>query len=327
MIRTMNSCSRTSPMLIRYLSRCQVSSARCQSPWVSLAPLSMDMLSSSHRAALLHWNSAASREQHSRQRLLQLYQKRRGGVQPLRLQITQAAGCPMRGTHLNMITSQRMTCRMQRLSHQYPSRRLLLFCLSSKETLQHRLNSFLILLLQILTVTQRSHHLCQRRKTNTVSKFLFGFYFYLSLSLQLLCFWWPLSNGDPNVMLLLTWDWVSKTVTQWQRRGREVSVLWQAGSDSWSQEWSRPRGAALQSIFTTVVRPFYFSVYLSVNLWGTLPCRSSWFILLFYVHSFPPPPFCECFPVAEKNWVLSKSLEKGLLFCPKPSIARAVIWQ
>lgn len=178
MIQTMNSCSRTSPMLIRYLSRCQVSSAHCQSPWVSLAPLSMDMLSSSHRAALLHWNSAASREQHSQQRLLQLYQKRRGGAQPLRLQITQAAGCPMRGTLPNTITSRRMTCRMQRLSPQYPSRRLLLFCLSSKETLQHRLNSFLTLLLQILTVTQRSHHLYQRRKTNTVSKFLcLGFTF------------------------------------------------------------------------------------------------------------------------------------------------------
>ena len=178
MIQTMNSCSRTSPTLIRYLSRCQVYSARCQSPWVSLAPLSMDMLSSSRRAALLHWNSAASQEQRSQQRLLQLYQKRRGGVQPLRLQITQAAGRPMRGTRPNTITSRRMTCRMQRLSHQYPSRRLLLFCLSSKETLQHRLNSLLTLLLQILTVTQRSHHLCQRRKTNTVSKFLcFGFTF------------------------------------------------------------------------------------------------------------------------------------------------------
>lgn len=140
MTRTMNSCSRTSRMLIRYLSRCQVSSAPCQSPWASLAPLSMDILSSSHRAALLRWNFTASRELRSQQRLLQLYQKRRGGAQPLRLQITQAAGSRMKDTLHNMITSQRTTCRTQGLSHQYPSHHLLLFCPSSKETLQHPSN-------------------------------------------------------------------------------------------------------------------------------------------------------------------------------------------
>lgn len=169
-------------MLIRYLNRCQVSSAPCQSPWVSLAPLSMDTLSSSHRAALLHWNSAASQELCSQQRPLQLYQKRRGEAQPLRLQ-TQAAGSHMRDILPNMITSQRMICRTQGLSHQYPARHLLLFCPSNKETLQHQLSSLLILLLQILTVTKRSHHLCQRRKTNTVSKFLclgFAFTFLFS---------------------------------------------------------------------------------------------------------------------------------------------------
>lgn len=185
MIQTMNSCSRTSPTLIRYLSRGQVSSAHCQSPWVSLAPLSMDTLSSSRRAALLHWNSAASQEQHSQQRLLQLYQRRRGGVQPPRLWIAQAAGCPMRGTLPSTTTSPRMTCRTPWLSHQSPSHPLLLFCLSSKETLQHQWNSLLILLLQIRTVTQKSRHLCQRRKANTVSKFLcLGFTF----TLQFLCF-------------------------------------------------------------------------------------------------------------------------------------------
>lgn len=179
----MSSCSKTSPTLTRYLSRCLVSSAHCQSPWVSLAPLSTDTLSSSRRAALLRWNSAASREQRHQQRLLQLYQRRRGGAQPLRPRRTRAAGCPTRGTLPNTTTSRRMTCRTQRLSPQYLSRRLLLFCHSSKETLQHRSNSLLTLLLQILTVTQRSHHLCQRRRTNTVSKFLsFCFTFTLPCS-------------------------------------------------------------------------------------------------------------------------------------------------
>jgi len=171
-------------MLIRYLNRCQLPSAPCQSPWVSLAPLSTDMLSSSHREALLHWNYAASRDLCTQQRPLQLYQKRRGEAQPLKLQ-TQAAGSHTRDTLHNMITSQRTICRTQGLSHQYPARHLLLFCPSNKETLQHKLNSLLILLLQILTVTQRSHHLCQRRKTNTVSKILclgFTFTFLFSSS-------------------------------------------------------------------------------------------------------------------------------------------------
>lgn len=182
MIQTMNSCSRTSPTLIRYLSRGPVSSAHCQSPWVSLAPLSTDRLSSCLRAALLHWNCAPSQEQHSQQRLPQLYQRRRGGVQPPRLQKTRAAGCPTRGTPPNTTTSPRMTCRTPRVSPHCPSRPLLLFCLSSKETLQHQWNSLLILLLQIRTVTQKSRHLCQRRKTNTVSKFLcLGFTFTLLL--------------------------------------------------------------------------------------------------------------------------------------------------
>lgn len=240
MIQTMNSCSRTSPTLIRYLSRGQVSSAHCQSPWVSLAPLSMDTLSSSRRAALLPWNSAASREQHSQQRLLQLYQRRRGGVQPPRLWITRAAGCPTRGTHPSMTTSPRMTCRMPWLSLQWPSRPLLLLCLSSKETLQHQWNSLLILLLQIRTVTQKNRHLCQRRKTNTVSKFLcLGFTFALQLS----CFWSSLSNGDRGDALM--WVWVSKAVSQCQTHGREMSVLRWAGSDSWGQGWSRPKGSGI----------------------------------------------------------------------------------
>lgn len=172
MIQTMNSCSRTSPTLIRYLLRGQVSSAHCQSPWVSLAPLSTDTLSSSRRAALLHWNSAASREQRSRQRLPQLCQRRRGGVQPPRLRRARAAGCPTSGTRPSTTTSPRTTCRAPWSSRQCPSRPSLLFCLSSKETLQHQWNSLLILLLQIRTVTQKSRHLCQRRKTSTVSKFL-----------------------------------------------------------------------------------------------------------------------------------------------------------
>lgn len=169
MIQTMNSCSRTSPTLIRYLLRGPVSSAHCQSPWASLAPLSTDTPSSCRRAPLLLWSSAASQEQHSQQRLPQLYQRRRGGVQPPRPQRAQAAGCPTRGTHPSMTTSPRMTCRAPSLSPQCPSRPLLLFCLSSKETLQHQWNSLVILLLQIPAVTQKSRHLCQRRKANTVS--------------------------------------------------------------------------------------------------------------------------------------------------------------
>lgn len=170
-------------MLINPLSRGQVSSAHCQSPWVSLAPLSMDTRSSSRRAALLQWKSAAPQEQHSQQRLPQLYQRRRGGVQPPRLQITRAAGCPTRGTHPSTTTSPRMTCRMPSLSPPCPSHPLLLFCLSSRETPQPPWNSLLILLLQIRTMTQKSHRLCQRRKANTVSKFLcLGFTFTSQLS-------------------------------------------------------------------------------------------------------------------------------------------------
>lgn len=183
MIQTMNFCSRTSPTPINPLNRGQVCSAHCQSPWVSLAPLSTDTLSSSRRAALLHWNSAASREQRSQQRLPQLCQRRRGGVQPPRPQIARAAGCLMRGTLPSMTTSPRMTCRTPWLSPQCPSRPLLLFCLSSRETPQHLWNSLLNLLLQIRTVTQKSRRLCQRRKTNTVSKFLcLGFTFTSQLS-------------------------------------------------------------------------------------------------------------------------------------------------
>lgn len=327
MIQTTNSCSRTFPTLIRYLSRCQVSSAHCQSRWVSLAPLSMDMLSSSRRAALLRWNSAASQEQHSQRRLLQLYQKRRGEAQPLRLQITQAAGCPTRGTLPNTITSRRMTCRMQCLSRQYPSHRLLLFCLSHKQTLQHRLNSLLNSLLQILTVTQRSHHLCQRRKTNTVRKFLcWGFTFLpfpLLAAVKLLLttkWWWPQGNA-------LAYMRLSVKISQCQRLGREVSILWWAESDSWSQEWSRPKGADItQHIHCcgeTILRlclPEHKSLrHSALQIFLVYPS---------FLHPFlPPTSILWMCSYCRKELGTLQELRERAAFLSKTELARAVIWQ
>lgn len=70
----------------------------------------------------------------------------------------------------------------------------------------------------------------------------------------------------------------------------------------------------------------YFSVCMCEALRHCLPNPPGLSSLFMSIPS-PRPPFYECFPSAEKNWVPSKSSEKGLLFCPKLSIASAVIWQ
>lgn len=77
------------------------------------------------------------------------------------------------------------------------------------------------------------------------------------------------------------------------------------------------------SIFVTVVKTFYFCLHKGEAV--SHSSKFSWIVFPFHVHSISPMFMNVC--PEEENGVLSKSSEKRLLFCPKLSIANAVIWQ
>ena len=162
MTLTMNSSSKTSPMQIRPLHRRPAASAHYRSPWGRLAHPFLAILSS------CLWAAVPSRRG-SRQTLHLPFLRRSAGVQPPRPRTAQAAGCPMSDTPHSMPTSQRMPYRTQSQSSLCPTRPLLLSFPFSRELPQPLLNLWVISVLRSQRVTQRSHLLYQRRKTNTVS--------------------------------------------------------------------------------------------------------------------------------------------------------------
>lgn len=160
MTPTMNSSSKTSPMQTRPLHRQPVTSAHCRSPWGSLGPHFLATLSS------CLWAAVSSRTD-SRQILHLPFLRRSVGAQSPRPRTALAAGCPMSDTPHSMTTSQKMICRTQ--SSLCPTRPLLLSCPFSRELLPPLLSLWVISVFLSQLVTQKSHLLYQRRKTNTVS--------------------------------------------------------------------------------------------------------------------------------------------------------------
>lgn len=117
---------------------------------------------------------------------------------------------------------------------------------------------------------------------------------------------------------------MSKAVGQYQRYGGEVSVLWWAGSDSWGQDRSRPRRSGITQLL------HYCSEIMLLFCSPECESLKHSALQIFLVYSpflsqFTPPFLNFIFPLQRESWVLSKSSEKGLLFCPKPSLARAVL--
>lgn len=159
---TTNSSSKTSRTQTRYLSKRPVTLARCRSPWGSRDLRFLAVLSSCRSAAV-------PRLRASRQTRRPLCPRRSGGARPRRPRTARAAGCPMSGTPRSMTTSRRTTCRTRPLASPPPTRPSLLSSPSRKGLPRLLLNLWVISLLPNLRVTQRSHRLYQRRKTNTVS--------------------------------------------------------------------------------------------------------------------------------------------------------------
>lgn len=158
----MNSSSKTSPMQTRPFHRQPVASAHCRSPWGNLGLHFLATISS------CLWEAVPSRRD-SRQTLHLPFLRRSVGVQSPRPRTALAAGCPMSDTPHSMTTSQRVTCRTQSPSSLCPTRHLLLSCPFSRELPPPLLSLWVISVFLSQWVTQRSHLLYQRRKTNTVS--------------------------------------------------------------------------------------------------------------------------------------------------------------
>lgn len=161
MTLTMNSSSKTSPMQTRPLHRQPVASAHCRSPWGNLGLHFLSTLSS------CLWAAVPNRRD-SRQTLHLPFLRRSVGAQSPRPRTALAAGCPMSDTPHSMTTSQRAT-RTQSQASLCPTRLLLLSCPFSRELPPPLLSLWVISVFLRQQVTQRSHLLYQRRKTNTVS--------------------------------------------------------------------------------------------------------------------------------------------------------------
>lgn len=160
MTLTTNSSNKTSPTQTRPHHRRPAASAHYQSPWGSLG---LHCLAVFSRCL---WATVPSRRG-SKQTLHLPFLRRSAGVQPPRPRTALAAGCPMSDTPHSMTTSQKMTCRTR--SSLCPTHLLLLSFPFSRELPQPLLSLWVISVLLSQRVTQKSHLLYQRRKTNTVS--------------------------------------------------------------------------------------------------------------------------------------------------------------
>lgn len=180
MTPTMNSSSKTSPTQTRPLHRWPAASAHYRSPWGRLGHHFLAILSS------CLWAAVPSRRG-SRQTLHLPFLRRSAGAPPPRPRTALAAGCPMNDTLHSMTTSQKMICRTPSQSSLCPTRPLLLSFPFSRELPQPLLSLWVISVLLSQWVTQRSHLLCQRRKTNTVSSLHTRQAHFVSLKSSVFC--------------------------------------------------------------------------------------------------------------------------------------------
>lgn len=117
---------------------------------------------------------------------------------------------------------------------------------------------------------------------------------------------------------------MSKAVSQCQTHGREVSDLWWAGSDSWGQDRSRPRGSGITQHLHYCSET---SLLLCLHECESLRHSTSQIFLVYspFLSPFPPPFPNFVFPLQRRVGSFPRARRKDCFSVQNPALPEQLL--